>query len=62
MGEGGTKEEKIWKRDRYITDLLQPVLTLSSRSTVLHSATRSDFLVGCVKMQDMKMQDMKMKD
>ena len=35
----------IGKALTYITDLLQPVLTLSSCSTVLRSATRSDFLV-----------------
>ena len=35
----------IGKAPTYITDLLQPVLTLSSRSAVLRSATRSNFLV-----------------
>jgi len=41
----------IGKAPTYITDVLQPVLTLSSRLTVLHSATRSDFLVPrmCLK-------------
>jgi len=40
----------ISKAPTYITDLLQPVLTLSSRSTVLCSATRLDFLVPRMRL------------
>ena len=35
----------VGKVPTFIRDILQPVLTLSSRSTVLRSATRSDFLL-----------------